>query len=287
MVDSITALKRAVKVCAEKYDAMNEEFGNRGWKQNRWTAENIQIHDEILQARHTMNAIIREDEMVNEEYSCTDADDSHLHDMIEKHQSYGCVSVTRPQGSSKTLFGSLIPHDRWVSLTISRAVRYRSLNSDWISEKDDIIEINMSNDQWAKIVARSSGEPTPVTISRYRGESFQAPIQKNRFDLHIDEFKAALDKAKAEIDIGLDDAVEKLTQKGPLKVADRKLLADRITRLQKLLSKHGTLEYMSRQFMEFTDSMRHEFIQDAEAWMERVMEANSLQNLEHDKEGGK
>jgi hypothetical protein len=88
-----------------------------------------------------------------------------LDDTVFRHPAFGNICVSRPSGSA-TLFGSELKHQHYVSITINRAEKHRSLHRDWIFGKDTILEISMSESQWATFVASSGmGGGTPCTLN--------------------------------------------------------------------------------------------------------------------------
>jgi len=81
------------------------------------------------------------------------------------HPAYGTIRCSRVSGQSR-LFGSELVHQHFVQVTISRARKYRSLNEDRIHGNGRlVIEINMSEHQWASFVASMNlGSGVPCTI---------------------------------------------------------------------------------------------------------------------------
>lgn len=82
----------------------------------------------------------------------------------EEHPSFGMVRVVRSSGTPVSLFDSEIKHQHFVTLTINRADRRRELNNDWIHPTKQLIEIEMSEAQWAQVISSVGSSGTPVTI---------------------------------------------------------------------------------------------------------------------------
>ncbi|WP_284161803.1 hypothetical protein [Burkholderia pseudomallei] len=89
------------------------------------------------------------------------------------HPAYGVISLSRPSGGSQEMFGSDLKHNSRVTLTINRAVEHRSLNTSWIHDKKELIEIDMTEHQWAKFVSSSGMSPTPCTLRHAPEEGFK------------------------------------------------------------------------------------------------------------------
>lgn len=81
-----------------------------------------------------------------------------------KHPAYGLVRVSRPTGTDRKLFGSDLKHGSTVSIEFSYAEEDRMLNKSWIHERGKILEIEMSEAQWAHFVSSAGMAPTPVTL---------------------------------------------------------------------------------------------------------------------------
>lgn len=87
----------------------------------------------------------------------------------EVHPAFGLVTVSRAMGTARTLFQSDLQHNDTVILRISTASRKRDLKHDWLHHKEEIVEIEMSEAQWASVISSVGlGSGVPVTI-RQRG----------------------------------------------------------------------------------------------------------------------
>jgi len=83
------------------------------------------------------------------------------------HPAFGNIAVTRGRGSPRRLFGSKARHHNSVTITVSRSVEDRHLANDWFSETEGLIEIEMSESQWARFIASGGmGGGTPCTLRR-------------------------------------------------------------------------------------------------------------------------
>jgi len=85
----------------------------------------------------------------------------------ETHPGFGMIKANRVSSSGGvSLFDSEIKHQHFVSITLSGATRKRELNRDWIYERDQIIEVWLSEAQWAQLVSSMNAGGTPMTIHR-------------------------------------------------------------------------------------------------------------------------
>ena len=93
---------------------------------------------------------------------------ANLFEKKEKHPSYGMLGFSRRQGSKTNLFGSSIQHQNTISMTLRQGEMHRGLNTDWFFGGDVIVEVEMSQAQFAEaITSMNMGSGVPVTI-RYQ-----------------------------------------------------------------------------------------------------------------------
>ncbi len=120
----------------------------------------------------------------------------------EIHPAFGMVSVNRVTSSPPTsLFDSEIKHSHYVVLSVNRASRKRSLNQDWIHpDSRDLIEIAMSEAQWASLVSSFNTQGVSCTIQRTETQVQVPAIPFDpRLAMSLDETKGAADRAFASI----------------------------------------------------------------------------------------
>jgi len=91
---------------------------------------------------------------------------------METHPAFGLIGASR--GSSTpgaVLFDSEIRHRNVITIRIKRACRERKLNTDWLFGRQELIEVQMSEAQWASFVSSmNTGDGVPCTITRYDDE---------------------------------------------------------------------------------------------------------------------
>lgn len=91
---------------------------------------------------------------------------------IIKHESFGMVGINRSQSSGTYLFGSIMNHHSFITLTIKHASVRRMLSGDWYSaESLPIVEIEMSHTQFAELITSPGiGDGVPCTIRGLDGK---------------------------------------------------------------------------------------------------------------------
>jgi ElaB/YqjD/DUF883 family membrane-anchored ribosome-binding protein len=165
----------------------------------------------------------------------------------ETHESYALIGITNTTGGSRPLFGSSIKHDRTIRLRIKKASIERSLHREWYYGYEDIIEVELSSDQFAQFITTPNvSDGVPCTINRLGGKYIETPPYKGQNDIFNKEleedFKKAMDDARDLI----KDSSEMLSSKGPLKVQDKKELLGKITKLVQHIE--SNMPFLHKQF---------------------------------------
>lgn len=125
-------------------------------------------------------------------------------DYTETHPSFGVVQISRGHGSDITLFGSSIKHNDVITLTVLHAERNRGLHRDWIHSKQHIVEVEMSNEQFAAMITHlNSGDGTPCTLRSIEGQRIPRAAYVNPNTEFREEFN---DKAR-EVGKALDSVI--------------------------------------------------------------------------------
>ena len=88
-----------------------------------------------------------------------------------KNPAYGFIRMSRVSGGSGRLFMSPLRHENRISITIGEAEHVRSLNTDAHYAGRQIIEVQMSEAQFAQFITNSmSHAGAPCTITRNNGK---------------------------------------------------------------------------------------------------------------------
>lgn len=121
----------------------------------------------------------------------------------EVHPAFGLIGASRvsvsPPGS--VLFDSDVKHGHTVIVRIRTAGRRRDNKYDWIHGREELIEVEMSEAQWASLVSSmNSGNGTPCTIRRREdGETTPSIPYAPRLAHSLDETRDAAHEAFDEI----------------------------------------------------------------------------------------
>lgn len=128
----------------------------------------------------------------------------------EGHPAWGLLGMSRVTsggtGGGAHLFDSDVQHQHYVIVRLSRAKRRRELHRDWTYGSEDIVEIAMSEAQWASFVSSANiGDGVPVTIRRLMREDMPDFPHEPRLGESVREVRNAATRALIQI----DEAMEK------------------------------------------------------------------------------
>lgn len=128
-----------------------------------------------------------------------------------EHESFGMVGINRTQSSGTHLFGSIMNHHSFITLTIKHASVRRMLSGDWYSaESLPIIEIEMSHTQFAELITSPGvGDGVPCTIRGLDGKLLEACPAPEKLD---SKFREDLKKTTAETVRQLKDMTQQLSE---------------------------------------------------------------------------
>lgn len=151
--------------------------------------------------------------------------DNDIHrDSIERHPAYAHISASRVSGS-KLLFGSDFSHQHYVTIRVSACELHRNLANDWHHSGERLIEVALSEAQWATFVSAMNGMGTPCTLEWQQGPG---PIpQISRKTDRRAQFRGEVAKRMAEADERLE-ALEQQIQSLKLSQKQRDDLAGKV-----------------------------------------------------------
>jgi hypothetical protein len=98
-------------------------------------------------------------------------------------------------GAGAVLFDSEVRHRHLISLTIRSAYRDRHLSTDWIHQDKDLIEVYMTESQWAALISTlNHGSGTPATLRHimHQPPAVQPELPEDRTRLFEGEVKETL-----------------------------------------------------------------------------------------------
>jgi hypothetical protein len=112
------------------------------------------------------------------------------------HPSFAQISASNVSGGTY-LYGSDFHHQHYVTIRIKRSEMNRNLSNDWPHAREELIEVALSESQWATFVSSMNrGEGVQCTIQHYEGKMVpQIPRIKSRIGQFQAEGEASAEEA--------------------------------------------------------------------------------------------
>ena len=139
-----------------------------------------------------------------------------VHDTREEHPSYAMIGASRVSSHpGRALFGSDFTHQHYITVTIRKASLRRGLSNDWFSGEEELIEVALSEAQWATFLSTlNMGQGTPCTLSWMPGEGYMPEIvndlnrqaqSREEIDAHMKDGLDYIDAVIARGKLSKDD----------------------------------------------------------------------------------
>jgi hypothetical protein len=121
---------------------------------------------------------------------------------VTTHPAFGQISASRVNGHTN-LYGSDFTHNGFINITIKASELNRDLSRDWHFEREQLIQIALSEAQWATFVSSlNNGSGVPCTLEWIAGKGRlpMLPNPKSRADQFGKEFQKDFDEALGALD---------------------------------------------------------------------------------------
>lgn len=128
---------------------------------------------------------------------------------VWRHPAYAQVSISHVSGSAD-LYGSDFTHQHYVTLRIKSSEMKRDLSRDWHHEREELIEIALSEAQYATMVAAPNRSGVCCTLQHFNGEMIPGLPRRDSTHIHKDEFREKLQKTVRELKVQREE-IEKAT----------------------------------------------------------------------------
>jgi hypothetical protein len=207
-------------------------------------------------------------------------------DFVETHPSFAMVSLSRwSSGGGRSFFGSAIEPHAGVSLSIQTGEKHRSLSNHWYHATGELIEINMTEAQFAQLITSFNiGGGVPATLSHVNKRNIaelpdgiipECPEVSER-KLVDTEFKEDMTELMHEVD-KLVAKAEAFQEKPSINKADRKefaAIADHISHIVK-----SGIPFVQKQFNEALDTTVSHAKADVDAFVTNLMRQAGVEAL--------
>jgi hypothetical protein len=139
--------------------------------------------------------------MRNIEEPVTVKSSSFCDDYVTSHPSFTQIRASRVSGGAY-LYGSDFEHQHYVTVSIKTSELHRGLSRDWHMDRKELIEVAMSESQWATFVSSMNvGGGVPCTMQRLGGEGIPAlPKPENLASKFKEEMQATMGEIQSDIE---------------------------------------------------------------------------------------
>lgn len=110
---------------------------------------------------------------------------------VYRHPAFGQISLHRVSGR-RALYGSDFEHNGYISIEINTSELHRGLSHDWPHQRKELIEVHLSEAQWATFVSsmsQGSGVQCTIACRHDMGlvPTFELPSKREMFDNEMKE----------------------------------------------------------------------------------------------------
>lgn len=201
-----------------------------------------------------------------------------------KHPSFGMLSFNRTHGGHSNLFGSSIQHNDTIHMVLREGVVTRGLNDDWYVGEDEILEVEMSQSQFAELITSMNvGTGTPCTIKYLRGKGRinEADFINKRQQI-TNEFKESMNERMSDAKEFYDEVKELFTTKKSIGKGDRVMILRRLANVTQGME--SSSKFIFDQFQNQIDKTITEAKGEIEAFAQNKINAIAQQALVEQKE---
>lgn len=149
------------------------------------------------------------------------------------HPAFGMLSFNRTHGGHSTLFGSSIQHNDTIYMILREGSVTRGLNDDWYCGGNEILEVEMSQSQFAELITSMNvGTGVPCTIRYMKGQGgIPKPDFINKREQITNEFKESMDGKMDDAKKLYQEVKEIFETKKSIGKGDREQILNKIQRI--------------------------------------------------------
>ena len=188
-------------------------------------------------------------------------------DIIKEHPSFGLIGLSRRSSNGTALFGSSIKHSELISLTIRRGEVNRDLNREWYHGKEELIEIEMSANQFAEFITTPNvGSGVPCTIKHVGRTRMPDPIYEDKKTLFSKEFENKMKNISSGLEGNLE-ILKNILSKKSIGKGDKQEIENLFTKFKSDIS--SSVPFIESSFVEQMDKTVTEAKSEIEAFVNR------------------
>jgi len=191
---------------------------------------------------------------------------------------YGIINFKRVHCNSEHLYGSEVAHTDVIEMTVKRSDCAHELNHDWYFGKDDIIQLQMSSAQFAQLITSlnmGEGVPCTLTYTEKDGDIPQIKWVGQKEKIHND-FNKQMESLKTLVTDDLDEVCGELDSKN-VNLTRQRELSNKLKQIGRIL--YDKIPFINKSFMESTDNVQTQAIQEVEARIQSKINYIGMQNI--------
>lgn len=140
---------------------------------------------------------------------------------VTTHPAYAQISASRVTGDVN-LYDSDFTHHHFMAITIKRSELHRNLNRDWHFDGQELIEVALSESQWATFISSPNHGGTPCTLEYFNGKHVE---RLPRPDATTEQFSAEIKEDLKDCVDAIEKTLQEIGELGLSKVKADKLSA--------------------------------------------------------------
>lgn len=189
----------------------------------------------------------------------------------EKHPSYGMLLFSHTHGGERELFGSSIKHNDTIRMYLKHGEVKRDMNSDWYTGRDMIVELEMSETQFAEAITNMNfNDGVPVTIRYTEKDGIIDPCPFiSKHEQFEQELNKNLDKANEITNSIIDETTELFKKKGTITKSEKNRILSLLYDLSRNIN--GNRDFIYSMFNEQMEKTIHEAKGEIEAFIQNKM----------------
>lgn len=204
------------------------------------------------------------------------------------HSSYGMLYFGRMQANpARALFGSSIKHSNPIIMKVCHANLERGINRDWYYAEGKIVEVEMSQSQFAEaITSLNVGDGVPCTIRFTELDGF---IPECDFTSKVEQFKGEFSSQLSGVQNDLKAAIKEvkdiLENRKTLRKSDKETILNALYKAQANVGCNA--EYVLDSFNEQMDKTMTEAKGEIESFIQNQVQRFAANALIEESEDGK
>lgn len=192
---------------------------------------------------------------------------------VTTHPAFAQIGASRTSGHA-ILYGSDFVHNATIRIRIHRSQLRRDLAHDWHHGRDELIEVELSEAQWATFVSSLNvGDGTPCTLRRLEGErmpEISAPVDRR------EQFAGEVGERLKRATDGLRGLAGRLDEMGlPKKKA--KEIQDAISHA--LMDLESNVKFVAKSFDEHMETTVEKAKQEVHGYIQGVVNRAGIASL--------